>query len=84
MILIGEVKKLDVIKMPMVQVNIWKGFEQKKIDYLIKNITKVFEEVDVPAQAVEILINEVPKSHWGVGGELCSVKFKDMDPKFGT
>jgi 4-oxalocrotonate tautomerase len=70
-----------VLKMPMVQINVWKGFEQEKIDYLIENITKVFVEVDVPAQAVEILINEVPKSHWGVGGELCSVKFKDVGPK---
>jgi 4-oxalocrotonate tautomerase len=67
--------------MPMVQINVWKGFEQEKIDYLIKNITKVFVEVDVPAQAVEILINEVPKSHWGIGGESCSVKFKDIGPK---
>ncbi|ADZ09856.1 4-oxalocrotonate tautomerase [Methanobacterium lacus] len=66
--------------MPMVQINVWKGFEEEKIEYLIKNITQAFVEVDVPAQAVEILVNEVPKSHWGVGGELCSVKFKDVGP----
>ena len=74
-------KKVGSDKMPMVQINVWKGFEQEKIDYLIKNITKVFVEVDVPAQAVEILIHEVPKSHWGVGGESCSIKFKDIGPK---
>ena len=76
-----SVKKFGCDMMPMVQINVWKGFEQEKIDYLIKNITKVFVEVDVPAQAVEILINEVPKSHWGVGGESCSVKFKGVGPE---
>jgi 4-oxalocrotonate tautomerase len=66
--------------MPMIHINVFKGFEQEKIDYLIKNIPKVFEEVDVPAEAVDIIIHEIPKSHWGVGGESCSVKFKDIGP----
>ena len=39
--------------MPMVQVNVWKGFEQEKIDYLIKNITKAFVDVDVPAKPLK-------------------------------
>jgi 4-oxalocrotonate tautomerase len=75
------IKKVGCEKMPMVQVNVWKGFEKEKIDYLIKNITKAFVDVDVPAEAVEILIYEVPKSHWGVGGESCSIKFKDVGPQ---
>lgn len=65
--------------MPVVHVNIWKGFEQEKIDYLIKNITKVFTELDIPAQAVEILIHEVPISHWGFGGLTHVEKFKDQE-----
>ena len=67
--------------MPVVHVNVWKGFEQEKVDYLIKNLTKVFVEVDVPAEAVEIIVHEIPKSHWGVGGESCTVKFKGIGPE---
>lgn len=62
--------------MPVVHVNLWKGFEQEKVDYLIKNLTKVFTDIDIPAEAVEILIHEVPQSHWGSGGMSCTEKFK--------
>ncbi|MEN6592787.1 MAG: tautomerase family protein [Methanobacterium sp.] len=65
--------------MPVVHVNVWKGFEQEKVDYIIKNITKVFTDLSVPAQAVEILIHEVPMTHWGTGGLSCAEKFKDTD-----
>jgi 4-oxalocrotonate tautomerase len=66
--------------MPTVHVNIWKGFEQEKINYLIKNLTKVFVNLDIPAEAVHIIIHEIPQSHWGVGGIPTSEKFKDVDP----
>ncbi|MBM4240881.1 MAG: 4-oxalocrotonate tautomerase [Euryarchaeota archaeon] len=65
--------------MPVVHVNVWKGFEQEKINYLIENLTKVFVNLDIPAEAVEILIHEVPQSHWGIGGIPASEKFKDVD-----
>lgn len=67
------------LKMPVVHVNVWKGFPQEKINYLIENITKVFTDLDIPAEAVEILIHEVPQSHWGAGGQSCAEKFKDVD-----
>jgi len=65
--------------MPIVHVNVWKGFEQEKIDYLIENLTKVFVNLDIPAEAVEVLIHEVPQSHWGIGGISALEKFKDVD-----
>lgn len=64
--------------MPVLHVNVWKGFEQEKIDYLIENLTKVFVDIGVPAHAVEVIIHEIPQSHWGIGGTPASVKFKDM------
>jgi 4-oxalocrotonate tautomerase len=67
-----------VKKMPTVHVNVWKGFKQEKINYLIENLTKVFVDLDIPAEAVEILIHEVPQSHWGIGGIPASEKFKDV------
>ena len=50
--------------MPTVHVNIWKGFEQEKINYLIENLTKVFVDLDIPAEAVHIIFT---KSHNLIG-----------------
>jgi 4-oxalocrotonate tautomerase len=36
----------------------------------------VFVDVGVPAEAVEVVIHEVPKEDWGVGGEQASEKLK--------
>jgi len=64
--------------MPVIHVNVWKGFGAEKAKAVIKGITKVFVDLDIPERAVEIVIHEIPKSHWGVGGEPASEKFKDM------
>jgi 4-oxalocrotonate tautomerase len=44
---------------------------------VIKGITKVFEDLDIPSHAVEVIVHEIPKSHWGVEGIPASEKFKD-------
>jgi len=64
--------------MPIVQVNVWEGFGKEKVKILIQNITKVFVDLGIPEQAVEVLVYEVPKSHWGIGGEPASEKFKNI------
>ena len=58
--------------MPVVIVNMWAGrnTEQKKM--LVKGITDVFVKVGTPAEAVHIIINDVPKTNWGTGGKLAS------------
>lgn len=66
--------------MPVVQVNMWKGIDQEKIEYIIKNITQVFVDMDIPADAVSVIVHEIPKEHWGEGGETCAVRFKDIEP----
>jgi 4-oxalocrotonate tautomerase len=65
--------------MPTVHVNVWKGLEQEKINYLIENLTKVFVNLDIPAEAVHIIIHKISQSHWGVDGIPASEKFKDID-----
>jgi len=64
--------------MPIVQVYVWKGFGEEKAKTLIQNITKVFCDLGIPEQAVDVLVNEIPKSHWGIGGECASEKFKNI------
>jgi len=70
-------QQLGVRKMPIVHVKVWKGFGEKRIKTLIKNITKVFVDLGVPAHAVEVIVHEIPKTHWGIGGEPASEKFKE-------
>jgi len=60
--------------MPIVTVKTWplKGEERAKI---IKEVTNVFVEMGIPAQAVTVIIEEISKENWGTGGEQHSVKF---------
>jgi 4-oxalocrotonate tautomerase len=63
--------------MPVVHVYVWKGFGEEKAKTVIHNITNVFVELGIPAQAVEVLITELPPSQWGIGGVPASEKFKN-------
>jgi 4-oxalocrotonate tautomerase len=40
----------------------------------VEGITKVFEDLGIPKEAVEIVIYEAPKSNWATGGQLHSEK----------
>jgi 4-oxalocrotonate tautomerase len=63
--------------MPVVHVNVWEGFGEERVKTVIQNITKVFVDLGVPAHAVEVIVHEIPKSHWGIGEEPASEKFKE-------
>jgi len=54
--------------MPLVQVYVWTGRDPEFKKDIISGITKVFVEKGIPAQAVEVLVHEVPKDSWGMGG----------------
>lgn len=66
--------------MPIVHVNVWKGFSSEGKKQVIEGITKVFTEMGIPAQAVEVVIHEIPKENWGIGGEQASEKLKHIKP----
>lgn len=59
--------------MPLVTVEMFEGrtVEQKK--QLVEGITEVvMNKLGVPAQAVAIIIRDVPKHNWASGGKLYS------------
>jgi len=62
--------------MPIVHVYVWKGFSNEAKRKVIAGMTKVFTEMGIPAEAVEVVIHEVPMENWGVGGEQASEKLK--------
>jgi len=58
--------------MPVVTIEMWEGrtIEQKK--QLVQGITSTFVEMDVPSEAVHIIIKDNPKHNWATGGKLAS------------
>lgn len=63
--------------MPVVTVEMWEGrtIEQKK--QLVEGITSVMTDLGIPAEAVHIIINDIPKHNWGIGGKLASEEFPE-------
>lgn len=64
-------------KMPIVKIETWPMDKEKKPE-VVKNITKVFTDMGIPAQAVTVVIYEVPLENWASEGQQHSVKFKEL------
>ena len=55
--------------MPLVNIQIIEGRSEEQINTLIKNVTdSVIESLDAPRENVRVIITEVPKTHWSIGG----------------
>ncbi len=54
--------------MPIAHVYMWPGRTAEEKRQLIEGITRVFVDMGIPAEAVRVLIQEVPKDGWGGGG----------------
>jgi 4-oxalocrotonate tautomerase len=46
----------------------------------VEGITKVFVDLGIPKEAVEIVIYEAPKSNWATGGQLHSERLAHVKP----
>jgi len=56
--------------MPLINIQIMEGRSDDKIKNLISNVTDtVSETLDSPEENVRVIIREVPKTHWGIGGK---------------
>ena len=63
--------------MPLLEVSMWKGFDERKKEKLIKELTEVIVRiVECPSEAVQIIIREVPQENWASGGVQHSKKFR--------
>ena len=60
--------------MPIVQISVWEGITPENKKKTVEGITKVFEDMGVPKEAVHLVIYEAPKSNWATGGKLHSEK----------
>lgn len=45
------------------------GRPPEKIEAMMKNVTEaVSESLDAPKENVRVIVHEVPKTHWSIGG----------------
>lgn len=55
--------------MPMIRVDLIEGRTPEQHRQLIKRLSEVTAEVlDTPIERVRVCVNEVPPTHWGIGG----------------
>lgn len=58
--------------MPVVIVEMWEGRTDEQKEELIRGITEAFERIGIPAEALNIIIHDVPKANWGLRGKQAS------------
>lgn len=58
--------------MPIVIVEMWEGRTVEQKRQLARDLTKAFVKIGVPAEAVQVILKDNPKSCWAQAGKLCS------------
>jgi len=55
--------------MPIAHINIMEGRSDEQKEQLIAEVTAaISRSLDAPEQNIRVLIQEVPKQHWGIAG----------------
>ena len=55
--------------MPILQVNMMEGRSEEQKERLIEELTVAcVRALDAPQESVRVMINEMPKQHFGIGG----------------
>lgn len=56
--------------MPIAQIHILEGRSDEQKEALISEVTQaIMKSLDAPQQSVRVIITEMPKQHFGIGGE---------------
>ena len=64
--------------MPIIRIEMFEGRDVEQKRNLVREVTRAFvDTAGGSADAVQVVITDVPKSDWGSGGVLCSDKFPD-------
>lgn len=58
-----------MIHLPLVNIQILEGRSPEMINDLMKNVTDtVSESLETPKKNIRVIVTEVPKTHWAIGG----------------
>ncbi|TNE40437.1 MAG: 4-oxalocrotonate tautomerase family protein [Alphaproteobacteria bacterium] len=64
--------------MPVIRVDMFEGRDAKTKRELVKSFTSEMARITGCSEgSVHVIINNVPKEDWGLGGDLASIKFPD-------
>ncbi|CAM3443812.1 2-hydroxymuconate tautomerase [Arcobacter aquimarinus] len=56
--------------MPIATINIIEGRSDEKKEALIEKVSlAIAESLEAPIESVRVIINEMPKQHFGIGGK---------------
>ena len=56
--------------MPVAQINILEGRTDEQKEALIHEVTDaIVRSLDAPVESVRVIINEMPKQHFGIAGQ---------------
>ena len=58
--------------MPFIEVNMYEGRTPDQKKKLIEGLTKAFIDIGTPAEAVQIILKECPRTNWATGGKFAS------------
>jgi len=59
--------------MPIVQIHILEGRSGEQKETMIREVSEaISRSLGAPITNVRVIINEMPKGHFGIGGELAS------------
>ncbi|MGR7920212.1 2-hydroxymuconate tautomerase [Zobellella denitrificans] len=61
--------------MPIVLVNMMEGRNDAQKEAVIEEVTAALvRALDAPRESVRVLINELPKQHFGIGGQSAKTR----------
>ena len=64
--------------MPLIQATILEGRTQEQKEAFFRGVTQVaVETLNVKPEQVRVVINQVPKTHWAIGGVSVAERKKD-------
>lgn len=64
--------------MPLVEITLWEGRSGEVKERIMEEVTAALAHASgAPAEAVEIIIHDVPKTDWGRGGKPFSKTHPD-------
>jgi 4-oxalocrotonate tautomerase len=59
--------------MPFVEIKMWKGRGKEIKKKMIERVTEaITETISCPKEAVQVIVLEVEKDDWAIGGKICS------------
>ncbi len=65
--------------MPLVEISLWSGRTAEVKERMIREVTDaVASSCGAPPDAVEVIIREIPKTDWGMGGKPFSKTHPDV------